>query len=341
VKRALIRADASARIGGGHATRCAALGAALAARGWRVGFAARPETWTVVPELVAPGIGDIVLSEGRELEECLPRGIDLLVVDHHGWDAGREAGIRRRVGKLLAIDDLARPHNADFLVDQNFGRTERDYSGHVPAECQLLLGPHFALLSPSFAQSAPLCDGPPIARRIFVGLGRTDPIGATATVLEGLARGPIDLAIEVMLGGQAPHLTRVREVAERIGPRVKLHIDPPDPLAVMAVCDIAIGAVGGSAWERCCLGLPSLVVICADNQRDAAIALANAGVVSLLGDAEAMSPAALAEAVIAGVGLIVADKVERDRLGRAARELCDGRGAQRVAESVDGVVVAS
>ncbi len=109
----------------------------------------------------------------------------------------------------------------------------------------------------------------------------------------------------------------------------------------MAVCDIAIGAVGGSAWERCCLGLPSLVVICADNQRDAAIALANAGVVSLLGDAEAMSPAALAEAVIAGVGLIVADKVERDRLGRAARELCDGRGAQRVAESVDGVVVAS
>lgn len=338
MRRALIRADASARIGGGHATRCAALGAALVARGWQVSFAARIDTWTVVPELPPPGPGDIIIAPDEELDASILGTIDLLVVDHYRWDADREAGIRKQVGGLLAIDDTAREHDADLLVDQNFGRSAIDYAGKVPPECRLLLGPRFALLSQKFARIVPLHDGPATARRIFVGLGRTDPVGATIPVLEGIASGSADLKIDVMLGGQSPHIDAVREAVKRIGPRAQLYVDPPDPLAVMAGCDFAIGAVGGSAWERCCLGLPSLVVICADNQREAAAALAREGVVGLLGDAEAMPKNALADAVAAGVARIAADKAERDRLGRAARNLCDGLGAERVAEAIETTV---
>jgi len=36
---------------------------------------------------------------------------------------------------------------------------------------------------------------------------------------------------------------------------------------VMAASDLAIGAAGSTSWERCCLGLPSIMVVLAKNQR--------------------------------------------------------------------------
>ena len=47
--------------------------------------------------------------------------------------------------------------------------------------------------------------------------------------------------------------------------------------ALTAAADLAIGAGGSSTWERCCLGLPTITVVLADNQRGAAAALAERG----------------------------------------------------------------
>ncbi len=35
----------------------------------------------------------------------------------------------------------------------------------------------------------------------------------------------------------------------------------------MAERDLAVGADGTTSWERCCLGLPTLIVVLADNQK--------------------------------------------------------------------------
>ena len=35
---------------------------------------------------------------------------------------------------------------------------------------------------------------------------------------------------------------------------------------LISKCDLAIGAAGTTAWERCCLGLPSIIITIADNQ---------------------------------------------------------------------------
>jgi spore coat polysaccharide biosynthesis predicted glycosyltransferase SpsG len=45
----------------------------------------------------------------------------------------------------------------------------------------------------------------------------------------------------------------------------------------MAQADLAIGAGGSSAWERCVLGLPSLVVRLAANQNGVVDTLVRAG----------------------------------------------------------------
>ena len=46
-----------------------------------------------------------------------------------------------------------------------------------------------------------------------------------------------------------------------------VHVDVENMAEIMAESDLAIGAAGATAWERCCLGLPSIMVVLADNQR--------------------------------------------------------------------------
>src|ERR1035437_405447 len=76
---------------------------------------------------------------------------DWLVVDHYALDQRWEEVLAAHCLQLLVIDDLAdRPHRCDLLLDQNLGRQPQDYANLVPAHCQVLTGPNYALLRPEF-----------------------------------------------------------------------------------------------------------------------------------------------------------------------------------------------
>ncbi len=328
--RAVFRADAGPRLGSGHAMRCLTLADALAGRGWRCIFVCTPETVATVPALRRHRI---MHPADPDAPGDLPPG-ELLVVDHYGLGAAYEGGARRRAGRILVIDDLAEGrHDADLLLNQNLGREAGEYAGLVPPDCRLLLGPHWALLRPQFAAARPAALArrrkEPTLRRVLVALGGTDPDNATGVALAALARlGMEETAIEVVLGPKAPHLEAVRAQAAAM-PGARVHTGVEDMAALTAVADLAIGAAGGSAWERCCLGLPSVMLVLADNQEPIARALAAAGAADVAGRAGAVDTAALADAVAA----LRPSRPRREMAERAAA-VCDGNGAGRVVEAV-------
>jgi UDP-2,4-diacetamido-2,4,6-trideoxy-beta-L-altropyranose hydrolase len=135
---------------------------------------------------------------------------------------------------------------------------------------------------------------------------------------------PRDCHLLVLMGAQAPWLDAVRKLVADMGWPCELRVDAENIAELIAESDLAIGAAGGSAWERCALGVPSLLVVTARNQQDVARSLERAGAARLLGDldfVETALPAAI-------------EDIGRDELvgmSRAARGICDGRGAARVA----------
>ncbi len=334
---AVLRADAGPQLGGGHVQRCRALGEALVEQGWRVAFALRAPTLDIVPDLSAfvgelMALQDPVESEGAELRSLLPFGCDLLVVDHYGRDRAFERLCRGLARRVMALDDRpSRQHDCDMLLDPTPGRAPSAYRPLVPAQCELLLGADYALLRRQFAQARPEAlarrESGTIPRRLLVSIGTTDPTNLTTTVLEGVAASGLTLAVDVVLGGAAPHLKTVRETIRERSVDARLHLDVTDMAGLMSAADLAIGAAGSSSFERCCLGLPSLIVISADNQREIADALIAAEAVHSLGDGEALA----AEAIAAALHDFVADDHARQRLSRNAAALCDGLGASRVA----------
>lgn len=353
--RVAIRTDAALWIGAGHVMRCLTLAEALRAVGCAVRFISRAHDGHlidlierrgfVVEQLPGAAVGDIVdqggyaawLGDTWEHDAELTSAVlaagpcwDWLVVDHYALGAHWEATLRAQVGRLMVIDDLAnREHHCDLLLDQTPGRTPSAYRELLPTTAQVLAGPCYALLRAQFLRrrAAALArhDGSHSVQRMLVALGGVDRDNLSGQVLQALDRVAADFAVDVVVGSACPHQHALRGQALHMPREVHVHQGVDDMAALSAAADVAIGAAGVSALERCALGLPSLVWILADNQRPGALGMAQAGAVRLAA-ADPCFPRAMA----VEIENFVADATRLQAMSRAAAAHCDALGAVRV-----------
>ena len=220
---------------------------------------------------------------------------DWLIVDHYAIDACWELFLKPHYRRLMAIDDLAdRPHACAILLDQTFGRNAEDYKCRVPTECHLICGSQYALLRPEFAALRPYSLQRrirPVLRELLISMGGVDKDNATGQVLQVLRASPlpVDCQITVVMGATAPWLDEVRTLAHDMPWPTRVLTGVSDVARLMADSDLAIGAAGATSWERCCLGLPTIVLVLAANQYEVANGLEQAGaavLVSSLSNAE-------------------------------------------------------
>jgi UDP-2,4-diacetamido-2,4,6-trideoxy-beta-L-altropyranose hydrolase len=299
IDKAIIRVDASLKIGSGHVMRCLTLAEALRELGTEVQFVCRwhfgnlieliREKGFVVHEL--PVLENIELgriyeynsgsvyenwlgvSQEQDARETITvfqkNKPDWLIVDHYGLVQVWEKKLRPHVHKIMVIDDLAnRSHDCDLLLDQNyFIDGESRYEDLVPETCTKLLGPQYALLRSEFTQARKQLK-PRIGKieRVFVFFGGNDLENVTGKALEALSFQEFNcLDVDVVIGSHNPHLTKIeRQVRTRL--RTKLHVQVENIAELMAQADLAIGAGGATTWERMAVGLPSIVVTIAENQ---------------------------------------------------------------------------
>lgn len=331
---ALIHCDASGAIGGGHAYRCAALGARLKEAGWRLRVVAPERALQAVGALADLDPTPLIVPEGSRgtllAEYIAPLDADLLIVDRYDLDIHDEAACRPKVRRLLAIDDLCRPHTADWVLDPTPNRLPEDLP---QGDGIALTGAAYALLRPTFlkqrrealARREGALSAPP---RLLIALGATDPDNMTAHVLRSLQGLKRPLTVDVLLGGSAPHRETVIALCSDTG--ATLHLDIADPAPLLTTADIAIGAGGGSLAERGCLGLPSILLVLAENQRDNAQAAAKMAV------ARVTEPDALPHAL---ANLLDNDQ-DRRAMAKAGAHTWDGRGTDRVLLALAGAITA-
>ncbi len=350
VGRVVFRVDASLAIGTGHVMRCLTLARALREQGHACLFITREHAGNLNKLIDHEGFSLHVLpigdALGGDLEHSHWLGAsqdedaaacqapvaawkpDWLVVDHYGLDQRWEKQVIPAGCRVLVIDDLAdRRHACDLLLDQTFGRASEAYDSWVPENCRLLCGSRYALLRPEFAALRQYS----LARRVqgyfhhlLVTMGGVDKDNATAQVLTALktCELPGDCHITVVMGRSAPWLANVKETALGMPWPTEVQVDVKDMARLMADSDLAIGAAGATIWERCCLGVPAVMMVLANNQRYAAEMLERQGAARVVELNSALSVAlqyAIAE-VVAGFS----------EMSHASSKLVDGCGCQRV-----------
>ena len=227
--------------------------------------------------------------------------------------------LRNASKRILVIDDVAdRQHECDVLLDQNFyADMDTRYTGKVPAHCKLLLGPRDALLREEFRsvreQAKPRI-GP--VKRILVFFGGVDHGNYTSRSIEALANiRNSDLHVDVVIGALHSHREEIEKACAENS--FICHVQTDRMAELMVAADLAIGAGGSATWERCSVGLPTIVLVLADNQRKAAEDLDAAEALVNLGDANKVTTEELTRKVVG----LMADEKKRSELSRVSLEL--------------------
>ncbi|MFT5211951.1 MAG: UDP-2,4-diacetamido-2,4,6-trideoxy-beta-L-altropyranose hydrolase [Flavobacterium sp.] len=353
----VFRVDSSRQIGSGHLMRCLALARVLKKAGAKCSFVSRaldgnlngfvssegftlielPKSQVPIPK---PGKSEPVHSNWREagweidaletLKAVSNQKVDWLIVDHYGLWESWHIVMRGCDAKIMVIDDLAdRKHDCDLLLDQNLGSDFELYRDLIPLECRSFFGPDYALLRPEFSDYRESS----LKRRhegkidhILLNFGGGDPsdyIGKTLGALLNVDI-PHHVTISIIYGGLATMTSGHQYLISCMPVKVKIYGAVTNMAEILSSCDLVIGAAGGSAWERCCLGVPSLVFPVALNQVNIAKSLSTFGVSTVLGARD------LANGKFESTFSNMFQKENLRIMSCKASSICDGTGVVKI-----------
>ncbi len=346
--RFAFRVDSSPKIGMGHLMRCLTLAIGLRDAGFECYFICRDFEGNGVHHIIEKGFDvEFLSTSGIELDETwlgvpfqqdasetikvITKNLaDWLVVDHYDIDQRWESIVRKEFSssKVLVIDDLVnRPHDCDILVDQTFGRSAEEYKALVPDNSVFCLGTDHALLRAGFKELRERKSNDDIIKtpHILVTLGGGNsslPLQIIGRALKDVAHKHI-FSVTAITAGTADNLL------------IDYHALPLDVELIdfsknieveMAKADFVIGAGGGTSWERCCMGLPTVVLTIADNQIEIA---------KILSEQRAgISVATNAEEIASATEMLISNRELLFEMSENASRLCDGNGVTRVVQEI-------
>ncbi|MGB0936182.1 MAG: UDP-2,4-diacetamido-2,4,6-trideoxy-beta-L-altropyranose hydrolase [Colwellia sp.] len=367
LKTIVIRVDASTRIGSGHIMRCLTLARKLSANSCKIIFLSKNHQGNLNEFIKKEGFEVFVLSAPdenvedqmddklwlgcsylKDANECLKLlqslEVDLLIVDHYSLDYQWHKIIKKMQNKIykmkiMVIDDLAnRKHDCDILLDQTLGREAYHYKNLVPNHCQLLLGTEFIMLRDEFFKLRKIAKNKRKnnfeIKNLLISIGGTDPNNITNNLLNWLIKLKHsqlitkDLKVVIVLNQLS--IAKMLDNTSNNLDWVTIVSNPKSMAQLMLDADIAIGSSGGTAWERCCLGLPSLSIISAENQRFISKNLANLGAIIDLGHFSNLTYLDFSESL----KKIMNSTDNYKKMSTQSFACCDGVGANNVTELV-------
>ncbi len=360
-RKVAFRVDASIEIASGHVMRCLALASTLVKNGSQCSFICREHSLNMIKMIQDCGHfvftlpkyqNDIHIGQQNDLEHGFWLGCDWkidadqtvevlqnlmpdwLIVDHYAIDIRWESVVSSFCSKILVIDDLAdRKHKCSLLLDQNLGKSAVDYLGFLPEKTKVIAGPEYSLLRSEFSifrEASLMRRAHSEVKKIMITLGGIDRQNTSGHILRVLQNCNLssDTELVIVLGANAPWISEVRKQALQSKFPATVKVNVSNMAELMCDSDLAIGAGGGTSWERCAMGLPTLLVVLADNQRSSALALSQIGAALCIGTTDELDetlPIAIERSL----------KQENLKLMSVrAANVTDGLGCERVIEAM-------
>jgi UDP-2,4-diacetamido-2,4,6-trideoxy-beta-L-altropyranose hydrolase len=325
----LIRADASARIGTGHVMRCLALAQAWRRSGGSVIFATAEITAALETRLTGEGFQNVRLSvtpgtnedATKTGEMARSQNASWVVADGYHFGLDYQQVIKAAGLRLLLLDDYghAKEYVADLVLNQNISADAALYARRAPYT-RLLLGTRYALLREEFLRWRDWKRGiPAVARKVLVTLGGSDPDNVTGKVIQALKQFS-EIETKVVVGGSNPHIQSLQSSIIHHPSSIQLVVDATNMPELMAWADFAVAAGGTTSWELAFMGVPSLIIVLALNQRAVADGLAAAQVVRETN----------LDSLAADLRALLFDFATRKAMSEGARQLVDALGESRV-----------
>jgi UDP-2,4-diacetamido-2,4,6-trideoxy-beta-L-altropyranose hydrolase len=254
---------------------------------------------------------------------------DWLVLDGYQFGADYQHLVKRAGLSLVSVDDYghASHYYADIVLNQNIHASDALYASREPYT-RLLLGPRYILLRREFwrwrSWQREIVSS---AHRILVTFGGGDPGNITRQAIAAFCEMGVDESeATVLVGASNPYFEELKQSIRHSALSIRLERNLPDVPEVMAWADLAISAAGSTCWEMAYMGLPSIVLVLADNQLPIAESLERAEVVVNLGWSGTGSQVSIS----AALRELARNEPLRRKLSDAGKQLVDGNGSRRL-----------
>lgn len=349
-----VRTDASREIGIGHVMRCIALAQAWKDQGGEATFISYCESDAISGSIIQEGFNLIAIEhrhphpadlaqtlnviKGKAPIELLsgahsqPFRSSWVVLDGYHFTPYYQKAIRLEGYRLLVVDDINHLpwYHADILLNQNIHSKELDY--HCDKDTTLALGSRYVLLRREFLNHRNFKRRiPRRGRNILVTLGGADPDNVTLKIIEAL-KFVDDPKIEckIIVGPANPQQTILLQAITSTPSRFKLLMNPPKMPELMTWADLAVSAGGSTCWEMAYMGLPSCIVVLAENQKPVADILHHLGVSINLGWFADLN----SEETLHRICNLIDDRDLRQTMSSRGRSIIQGSGGKDVIDAM-------
>jgi len=332
------RVDCSSKLGSGHLVRCLNLSNQLKNNFKKIFFLMKKSDYLKINQkLISQNKCKLIIFGKDEkkfsiksdasstLTICKNKKINTLVVDHYQLNHNWENIIKKKIAKLIVIDDLAnRKHNCDILIDQNYVKNfDTRYDNLTNKNCIKLLGPKYSLLNKSFNNKNRSSDKE--VKRIFIFFSTVFKLKLFNFVTSVLSKKKFkDLKIDYIIGNISKKKTT--ELKKRLPGNFKLLPKSKDLYKIMKKSSFAIGSGGTNTWERINLALPSIVFCIAPNQKDICDFLNKKKFFNYLGTDKKCSKSQLYSAICD----MIDNFKEKKEIALQNKYLIDGYGTKRI-----------
>lgn len=333
-----IRCDANTKLGFGHLVRCRALANALVELGVRCVLVGPPKQYqikedkSVFTDWIPMPFGQTVSEDATEfLKHMKAHSSNLAILDDYRIDYEYQQAFKKANVRWLQFNgNLNQKFLADIILNPSPQASKQDYLPLLEnKETQLLLGPNYSILRSEFLKQKKLNkDG--LIKKILLTFGAGDDRGAILSLLQKLL--PTineEIKFLVISGEHNPRNSELKKwIKENGRGRVDLEINPTNVAPLMASCDLAIMAGGGTVYEVNSLNIPMLLISIAENQIRHSRAWEETGAAIYLGAFENLDLNSALNEVKKCISERLKVKVA------PLKQLVDGRGQKRVAQKI-------
>ncbi len=217
-----------------------------------------------------------------------------------------------------------------LVVNPLLGKTVRDYQYETGT--QLLIGAKYALVRPMFRRQRPMRSAEPTgAKRAVLALGEDDFFGESMNRTTQLLGNSNLEKITVLVRSHHNQINDLRDLAEENKGRLEILTEPSELANRLPKAHVAITSGDSLSLEMACVGVPQIVLAADGVCQACAQSLDNEGAATLLGMWSEISDIQLNDQI----NYVLDDEIERMGMSRCAKNLIDGKGADRLVNGLE------
>jgi spore coat polysaccharide biosynthesis predicted glycosyltransferase SpsG len=236
------------------------------------------------------------------------------------------------VSKIIAISDCRMP---DLQVDLTVIPYEcpKTYSLELNKISNVLCGLDYFISDPELTKIKVNNQVAKTARKIFVCIGGSDPVGITPILLQALANIKIPSLKIKAIQSNAMAKTTIKQISNICDKHKNCQSISfsGDFLKHAAWADVAITGEGLTKFETASIGTPTLMITQFDHDSDVIQRFIESGTTAYLGRADRLNQSDLTDSI----HKVLIDQGLRAGLAKRGLGLIDGKGLSRIKQSIE------